>query len=198
MVLAIKGKKPLAALDMLAERLGNCPAKRAKWRDEARVAAVLGSCPRSTESHSSGVRHWLRYIKIVYGADEQERRSFPPQLHDVLGWSNTFQCVGTFANYLSYVRTACYALGCAAPPVGDTAIRRGMIAIAKRELFTSRGKMFIDRTMVSNMVKSVQRGWEDTAGAALWLTSYLFLLRVPSEAFARAHQTTQTLQKSRR
>ena len=51
-VLAIKGKKPLAALDMLAERLENCPAKRAKWRDEARVAAVLGSCPRSTESHS--------------------------------------------------------------------------------------------------------------------------------------------------
>ena len=42
--------------------------------------------------------------------------------------------------------------------------------------------MFIDRTMVSNMVRAVQRGWEDTAGAALWLTSYLFLLRVPSEA----------------
>ena len=74
-VLAIKGKKPLAALDMLAERLDGCPSKRAKWRDEARVAAVLGSCPRSTESHSSGVRHWLRYIKIVYGTAEQEQRA---------------------------------------------------------------------------------------------------------------------------
>ena len=181
-VLAIKGKKLLAALDMLAERLDECPSKRAKWRDEARVAAVLGSCPRSTESHSSGVRHWLRYIKVVYGAAEQEKRAFPPHVQDILGWSNTFQCVGTFANYLSYVRTACHALGCAAPPVGDTAIRRGMIAIAKRELFTSREPMFIDRVMVNNMVRAVQRGWEDKPGAALWLTSYLFLLRVPSEA----------------
>ena len=124
------------------------------------------------------MRHWIRYIAIVYGSEEeQERYAFPPLMKDVLGWSNTFQCLGTFSNYLSYVRAACHALGCASPPVGEPALRRAMIAIAKRELFHAREKMFIDRTLVSNMVMSVRRGWEDEKGAALWLTSSLFLLR---------------------
>lgn len=57
-----------------------------------------------------------------------------------------------------------------------------MVAIVKREMFQSREKLFIDRTLVSNMVMSVQRDWEDMTGASLWLTSYIFLLRLPSEA----------------
>ena len=32
------------------------------------------------------------------------------------------------------------------------------------------------------MISSARQGWEDTRAAALWLTSYLFLLRLPSEA----------------
>ena len=58
-------------------------------------------------------------------------------------------------------------------------MRRAMIAIVKHELFQTREKFFIDKTMVCNMVMSVQQGWEDMAGAALWLTCYLFLLRLP-------------------
>ena len=111
-----------------------------------------------------------------------ERYAFPPRLHDVLAWSNTFRCLGTFGNYLSYLRAACHAIGCDAPPVGHPALRRAMIAIIKRELFQSKERFFIDKTMVRSMVLAVQQGWEDMAGAALWLTCYLFLLRLPSEA----------------
>ena len=57
-----------------------------------------------------------------------------------------------------------------------------MIAIKKRELHQPRLKLFIDRHMLCNMVLAVERNWEDMSGAALWMMSYIFLLRLPSEA----------------
>jgi hypothetical protein len=53
-VLEIKNTKPCAALRVLAEKIGGSQENRNKWRDEARVAAVMGSCPRSKASHDSG------------------------------------------------------------------------------------------------------------------------------------------------
>jgi hypothetical protein len=93
-------------------------------------------------------------------------------------------------------------MGFEAPPVGHPAIRRAMCAIAKRELFVSRPKMFIERcalvgvwcrssnavlccrSFVSNMVRAVQRGVEDSCYGMLWLVTYAFLLRMPSEVRA--------------
>lgn len=131
----------------------------------------------------AGVRHWLKYIRTIYcSEEEQERHAFPPSMQNLLGWSNCFQCLGTFTNYLGYLRSACHAQGCDAPPVGHPALRLAMISIVKRELYQAKPKMFINKSLVSDMVLSVQRGWEDINGAALWLTSYIFLLRLPSEA----------------
>lgn len=56
------------------------------------------------------------------------------------------------------------------------------MSIAKRELFESRPKMFITKVMVTNIAFGVEKGIEDQKHAMLWLFSYLFLLRVPSEA----------------
>ena len=55
-VLHIKNTKPCAALRVLAAQLGGSEENRRKWRDEARVAAIMGSCPRSKASHDSGKR----------------------------------------------------------------------------------------------------------------------------------------------
>ena len=38
------------------------------------------------------------------------------------------------------------------------------------------------RAFVSNMVRAVQRGVEDNSYGMLWLVTYAFLLRMPSEA----------------
>ena len=115
------------------------------------------------------------------------------------------RCFGTFANYLGHVRGACHAMGFEAPPVGHAAIRRAMIAIAKRELFRPRPKHFVNRSSfslhrfdhrvrpccircrrscVTNMVLAVHRNLEELNFAMLWLTAYLFLLRLPSEVSA--------------
>ena len=111
------------------------------------------------------------------------------------------RCLGTFGNYLSYLRAACHAHGYDAPPVGHPAIKRGMIAIVKRELFNERPKRFIQRrgplihvlvvnfcmccpcrTMLSNIIRAVDRQLTGLGIGMLWLTSYAWLLRVPSEA----------------
>lgn len=42
--------------------------------------------------------------------------------------------------------------------------------------------MFIQGNMVLNMILAVERGIETKGMAMLWLASYTFLLRVPSEA----------------
>ena len=87
----------------------------------------------------------------------------------------------------------------AAPPVGHGAVRRAMVGIVKRQLSAPRPKHFVNRciaglymrayvagcfvvtTFVTNMVLAVQRGLEDQTFAMLWLISYTFLLRLPSE-----------------
>ena len=53
-VLQIKDTKPIKALQVLEGAIGNDPEKRRQWLQEARIAAILGSCPRSLNSFQSG------------------------------------------------------------------------------------------------------------------------------------------------
>ena len=62
------------------------------WRQEARVAAILGSCPRTLKSTRSGLNHWIKFIELTYGADKVAGKILPPALGDVLAWSHTLRC----------------------------------------------------------------------------------------------------------
>ena len=41
----------------------------------------------------AGLRHWIRFIEITHGGENVDSVVFPPDLHDVLAWSNTFRSV---------------------------------------------------------------------------------------------------------
>ena len=181
-VLQVDRVKPVRALELLREELGDDPAKRAKWRGEARVASIMGSCPASRARFKSGVRHWLEFIEVTYGRPMCDKQAFPPTLGDVLAWANVFACSDTFSNYLTHLRGACHATGFEAPPTRHPALSRAVVAILKRELFVARQKRFINRTMMANMVAAVRNGREELHYAMLWLLAYTFLLRLPSEA----------------
>ena len=176
--LDVTGLTPMAALDKLNVLLQR-PERSATWVQEAKIVAVMGSCPRSHSSFKSGINNWLRFAEVALGG---RVNAFPPTLDAVLAWSTTHRCAGTFSNYLGHLRAACIVLGCVAPDVQDPAIKRAKVAIVKRMVFTSRPKMFIQRDIITNMVLAVNRGWESRNLAMLWLASYTFLLRVPSEA----------------
>lgn len=62
----------------------------------------------------------------------------PPTIHNVLEWSHTFRCVGTFSNYVGHVRTICLAKDLEMPPATHPAIHRAKEAIIKRMLFVER------------------------------------------------------------
>ena len=82
-----------------------------------------------------GISHWCKYIEIVKGRTAEP---LPARVDDIVAWSMTFRCLGTFGNYLGHVRTMSCALGFEPPAVGHPAIRRAMGAIAKRALFSPR------------------------------------------------------------
>ena len=182
-LLRLEGVTPRAAIQLLRDSLPSDMEGKKRWREQARAAAIMGSCPRSHASFLSGVRHWISFIETVHGdADE----AFPPSLDSVLEWSNTFRCVGTFCNYLGFLRGACCAISVAPPPVGHPALKRAMCSIAKRQLFTGRPKMFIQRFMLRNiMTAEIKKGAMGLRHAMLWLVAYTFLLRVPSEVSLR-------------
>ena len=110
LLLNVCSARPLEALELLDRNLPRDEASLREWRHSARVAAVMGSCPRSKESFKSGsccshacavmlrmgmllsvvsgVRHWMRYIEVTHG----EKRgycsaAFPPDLLDILAVS---------------------------------------------------------------------------------------------------------------
>lgn len=93
-VLNIKGIKPLKALEMLREDLRGDASRQSAWLADARVAAIMGSCPRSKDSFRSGLKHWLKFVESTRGAEDMGRDAFPPLLSDVLAWSNVFACLG--------------------------------------------------------------------------------------------------------
>jgi hypothetical protein len=54
LILNVQKARPLEALELLSKNLPRDDASLAIWRHGARVAAVMGSCPRSLESFKSG------------------------------------------------------------------------------------------------------------------------------------------------
>ncbi len=171
----VTGLGPAAALASLKERLPQAIDDRLRWRKEAKIAAILGSCPRARDSFRSGLRNWISFSEIALGSSQN---GFPPPLDALLEWSHNFRCVGTYSNYLGYLRAACLALDLEMPRADHPAIQRAKTSIVKRMLFRSRclyarspfgisvhvflgcgrPRMFIQRSMVRNLVLA-SGGW---------------------------------------
>ena len=104
----IRGAGPRAASRMLAGDLDGPQAKQ-DWLERARVAAIIGSAPRSIEHVRSGLRAWLNFHNDFLGSDDL---AFPPRLEHLQAWSRTFTCPGTFTNYLGHVKMGFHLVKC--------------------------------------------------------------------------------------
>jgi len=153
---------------------------RRVWFAHARMAAVLGSCPKSLDSFRSGLRCYMNFAVKSFGCVSD---GFPPSVEGILAWSNFFRCVGTFTNYVAHVRCACCALSVQCPEPGDPSISRAKVTIVKRMVESPKPRMFIQRALVRKLIAGPYESPDALRFAMLWLVSYVFLLRVPSEAF---------------
>ena len=116
------GFGPRAALENLKRTEQPTGSMRA-WVEEARLAAILGSCSLSVPSLRSGLRCYIAFVGraarvhdvvslcgsacIVDQVAPNTKCYFPPCLDFLLAWSTLFRSEGTLSNYLGYVRTGC-------------------------------------------------------------------------------------------
>ena len=175
------GLTPIAAL---ANMKSSCSSQ--EWRQRARISAVLSSCPDSRAALKSGVACWMKHVISQHGPLALVEQAFPPPLNEILVWSHSFACAGTFGNYLSSLRKACQVLDVAGPPPSDPCIRAAMAGVIKRRAHIPREKMFVCRDIVATIVLRSRQGLTDVNFAMLVLFAYTFLLRTPSEVWSVA------------
>ena len=135
LMLDVSGRGPNDAIRLLRESLPQGMQDRALWQKRARVAAVLGSCPKTRASFRSGIRNWVNFIGSLHGSYDS---AFPARLDDILVWSHVFRCVGTWANYVGYLRTASVALDLPCPAADHPALKHAKVGVLKRMLYTPR------------------------------------------------------------
>ena len=169
---------PRGAIDKLATSLEN-DVDRTFWVQQARVQAIVGSCPSSLASVKSGVRAWLAFCRRCL---KRSGDVLPPEVGDLLAWSRLFRHAGTFGNYVSYVRLACELVGVSTTVFEHPSVKRAKVAIEKRGLFARRAPKFIRIGLLQQMVAMSNATQQHVRLVSLCMTSYAFLLRVPSEA----------------
>ena len=103
----------------------------------------------------------------------------PPTPTGLAAWSQCFRSAATFANYVGYLKLGCHVLGIDAIGVDGPLLKRAKMALKKREAAPKERK-FIQWDLLGKLV-ALARDEGDLVSAMLYLASYTFLLRVPSE-----------------
>ena len=134
--------------------------------------------------------------------DPVRKRYFPPPLELLLPWTTLFRSGGTLRNYLGYVQTGCLMVDVPTHVFQEPALKKAKASVDAAGNFRRRERMFVQRQVhvlglvpryvcvcgrhqVEEMlawcaVNPDQR--ELCSYALLFLFSYSFLLRGPSEA----------------
>lgn len=163
-----------------ALRQGLAQRSFSEWSNSARVAAILGSCPKTWPSVVSAFRCWATFAMTVLGCDAGE--VIPPSPEGLALWSTCFRCKGTFDNYISHVRLVCILLRVPLDALSDPAVERAARAVQARNTWQARPKMFIREALLARLLKHLERHQSGRELQMLFLTAYIFLLRLPSEA----------------
>ena len=159
---------------------------RTEWINNARIQAIVGSCAKSHASAKSGMRFWRWFAVHILG---YEGDVLPPRLDGLLAWSRLFRCHQTFGNYVSYVKLACEIKGDCVDVFGHPSLRRAKASIEKRRLFVPRTPTWVSLAVLQQLVTCVLVKPELRELAMLFVASYAFLLRLPSEGIPMAAHT---------
>ena len=171
----------MRTLNKLDEFLSDSSA-RAVWAARARLEALVSGCPGSLDSVRSGVKCYLRFAARLL--DKSEVQAIPPTADDLLAWSMLFRHPKTFSNYLGYLRLGCMLVKADTEVFDNPAVKRAKKGVARRMNFKSRPRMFLQFSIVESMFEKVYTGdrLDLECAAMLFLVTYTFLLRLPSEA----------------
>ena len=169
---------PIKAAAQLANQLSS-EHQRTAWLESARISAIVGSAPSksSIASARSALKAWGAFADAALGA---RGRHLPPSVSGLIAWSHLFRFQKTFTKYIAFVRLGCDISNVPNDATFDPLLERAKQAVKKREP-APRPKMAIRVGLVSKLVDLARREGDETS-AMLYAISYIFLLRVPSEA----------------
>ena len=110
-----------------------------------------------------------------------ENDDLPPKVNELLAWSTLFRCKKTFSNYLNYVRLGCELQSVDSSVFDNPMLQRAKRSIEKKGKYIARGQMFLRMNDVRDLLTLADGITPWRPLAMLFLASYIFLLRVPSE-----------------
>ena len=160
-----------------------------------RINAILGARPRSLPSFVSAVRCWIGFARVFLQKNGCE---FPPTVDELLAWSVCFRCRGTFSNYLSCVRTACHLVRVSDEAFTHHALRAAKISVEKRSGWVARKRLAIREELLVRIIDALMVFEQGKAFAMLFLTAYVFALRLPSEALPMVWSAGKALVNDKR
>ena len=163
---------PRMAIKRLGSALECETHKRTVWFEQARCEAILGGARGSLPSFASGVRCYLHFAEHVL---KKKGPKLPPSADELLAYSHMFRCIGTFSNYLGYLRKGCLLEGVPVDVFEHPAVRAAKKSVKKRGRFEPRMKLFVKWPIVSTDINF------DPKYGMLFAITYCFLLRLPSE-----------------
>ena len=166
-----RGIGPARAVSSLAATL-NDTSDCKQWISDARVQAVLGSCPRSHKSIVSGLRCWYGFAHSVL--KQRSSDALPPSVDGLLAWSSLFRCGATYGNYVNYVRIGCDLVQASAVATRDPCVKRAQIAVDKRRQFNRRERLFIQLPLLRRVMQEAVRSGDVEFAMAI-LCSYVCL-----------------------
>ena len=143
----------------------------------ARALAIVGSAPRSFGSWRAAVRAWMAFAQRRLNKDGCS--ALPPSPDEVCLFALEFRNPRTFGNYVAQLKKACQLLGRDASAFSHPSVRGARKAIGRRHPMRRPLKPFV---LLSHLSSTLDFVSADSTMCALFLVSWGFALRVPSEA----------------
>ena len=149
------------------------------WLALSKLEAICGGCQHSTiESTISGLRCWAAFANEIVGVPEG--KELPPSTAGLVAWSRVFRCKNTFQKYVGKVRVACLLAEVSTSSFEKSILERCSETIARTQA-PPKQRTFIRHKLLEKLVSEATRqgDWES---ACLYVVTYAFMLRMPSEA----------------
>ena len=162
-----------------------------KWAEEARIQGIIGRCPKAVPKIKCGVRSWLQFHEARFGNVDL---AMPPRVCDLVAWHATHRCGGTFSNYLNYVKVMCEILEIPIDAFAHPSVKGGVKAVTKSGRFVPRAQFHIRRDLVERLASFCSMAQDLEALVMVYMASYAFLLRFPSECLAVTRMSPLELQ----
>ena len=167
--------RPLQMIDNLVAK-NPTDASKKLFLEVARLEAICGNMV-TIKAAATALRCWRKF-GLAMGLIVPERE-LPPTVDGLLAWSRVFAVKGTFSNYMAKLSLACEIAGVSRKSFSHPSIARAKTTIGSAQA-PPKPKHGIRLPLLEKLVTLASME-QDSLSVLLYVLSYAFLLRVPSE-----------------